>query len=186
MSFFAVFFHAIKDTQEFEALSYPILKGLILSVFAPIIQNPTYLEDALKNSRVELAFILALKMPELEVNAQPPKVLYDYPTLPELQKKLSFHYETNIENLEQLSEEIFGFASFREFPRQNPTLEDGATLSQHEIVEAGLRDDSFLAILPTGGGKTFTFWLPAIIKAKTLKTLTVVISPSPSSDKRLY
>ena len=174
---FRGFFHAIKDTQQFEALSYPILKGSILSVFKPIIQSPEYLEDALKNKRVELAFILALKMPELEVNAQPPKVLYDYPTLPELQRKLSFHYDTNLKNLEQLSKEIFGFAGFREFPRQNPTLEEGTTLSQREIVEAGLRDDSFLAILPTGGGKTFTFWLPAIIKAKTLKTLTVVISP---------
>jgi ATP-dependent DNA helicase RecQ len=174
---FRGFFHSIKEIERFEALSYPILKGSILSIFAPIIQNAEYLEDALKNSRIELAFILALKMPELEVNAQPPKVLYDYPTLPELQKKLSFHYETNIKNLEKLSEEIFGFASFREFPRQNPTLEDGAILSQRELIEAGLRDDSFLAILPTGGGKTFTFWLPAIIKAKTLKTLTVVISP---------
>ena len=174
---FRGFFHAIKDTQKFEALSYPILKGSILSVFKPIIQNALFLEEVLKNYQVELAFILALKIPELEVNAQPPKVLYDYPKLPELQKELSFHYETTLQNLEKLSEEIFGFASFREFPRQNPTLEEGTTLSQKEIVQAGLRDDSFLAILPTGGGKTFTFWLPAIIKAKTLKTLTVVISP---------
>jgi ATP-dependent DNA helicase RecQ len=174
---FRGFFHAIKDTQTFEALSYPILKGSILSSFKPIIQNALFLEEVLKNHQVELAFILALKMPELEVNAQPPKVLYDYPKLPELQKELSFHYETTLQNLEKLSEEIFGFASFREFPRQNPTLEEGATLSQKEIVQAGLRDDSFLAILPTGGGKTFTFWLPAIIKAKSLKTLTVVISP---------
>lgn len=40
-----------------------------------------------------------------------------------------------------------------------------------------MRDESFLTILPTGGGKTFTFWLPAIFKAKSYKALTVVISP---------
>jgi len=45
------------------------------------------------------------------------------------------------------------------------------------LKEVIKKNDSFLAVLPTGGGKTFTFWLPAIIKAKTTKSLTVVISP---------
>jgi ATP-dependent DNA helicase RecQ len=50
-------------------------------------------------------------------------------------------------------------------------------ISQKEIVEAALDEKSFLAVLPTGGGKTFTFWLPALYKAKKIKSLTVVISP---------
>lgn len=46
-----------------------------------------------------------------------------------------------------------------------------------DIIEATLHDQSILAILPTGGGKTFTFQMPALIKAQAYKSLTVVISP---------
>ena len=72
---------------------------------------------------------------------------------------------------------MFGFRTFRPFPKLHTTIFGKQEITQRDIVEASLRDESFLAILPTGGGKTFTFWLPAIIKEKSYKALTVVISP---------
>jgi len=174
---FKGFFELIFELELFEELSEIILKGSILSIFKTIIKSSAVLNEALEQNRVELAFILAIRMPELEVNAQPPKVLYDYKEITSLQERLCFDYESSVDELSSTAEDIFGFGTFRDFPRQDATLETGTTISQKEIVTAGLKNESFLAILPTGGGKTFTFWLPSIIKAKSLKTLTVVISP---------
>ncbi|MCB1333530.1 MAG: DNA helicase RecQ [Roseivivax sp.] len=60
---------------------------------------------------------------------------------------------------EALLKEIFGFDAFRP--------------GQAEIVEAVARGDNVLAIMPTGGGKSLCFQLPALIRAG----VTVVISP---------
>jgi len=174
---FKGFFELIIEEKLFEELSEIVLKGSILNIFKSIIKNSEVLYSALKFNRIELAFILAIRMPELEVNAQPPKVLYDYKDITSLQEKLCFDYDSSVDELSSTASDIFGFGTFRDFPRQDATLETGATISQKEIVTAALKNESFLAILPTGGGKTFTFWLPSIIKAKSLKTLTVVISP---------
>ncbi|MGE4511796.1 MAG: RecQ family ATP-dependent DNA helicase [Sulfurimonadaceae bacterium] len=175
--FFQGFFSFIQELHLFEELSGNILRGTILNIFKTIIKNSDVLDEALKNHRVELAFILAIRMPELEVNAQPPKVLYDYKDITSLQERLCFDYESSLEELSSSAKEIFGFGTFRDFVRQDATLDTGSMLSQKEIVAAALKNESFLAVLPTGGGKTFTFWLPSLIKAKSLKTLTVVISP---------
>lgn len=174
---FKGFFKFIVHENIFEELSAIVLQGSILNIFKTIIGNKDILKEALADHKIELAFILAIRMPELEVNAQPPKVLYDYPEITSLQERLCFDYDSSVDDLSSTAKDIFGFGTFRDFPRQNATLETGAIISQKEIVTAALKNESFLAILPTGGGKTFTFWLPSIIKAKSLKTLTVVISP---------
>jgi len=174
---FKGFFKFISYEDIFEELSAMILQGSILNIFKTIIRDTDVLKEALVHNRIELAFILAIRMPELEVNAQPPKVLYDYKEITSLQSRLCFDYDSSVEELSSTAKDIFGFGTFRDFPRQDATLETGTKISQKEIVTAALKNESFLAILPTGGGKTFTFWLPSIIKAKSLKTLTVVISP---------
>ncbi|MBF0392261.1 MAG: RecQ family ATP-dependent DNA helicase, partial [Alphaproteobacteria bacterium] len=66
----------------------------------------------------------------------------------------------------------FGFAAYRSDPR----APDGSSL-QLRIVEAGLRDEPLLAILPTGGGKSLCFQVPALARYARRGTLTVVISP---------
>ncbi|WP_122072191.1 DNA helicase RecQ [Pseudophaeobacter sp. EL27] len=58
-----------------------------------------------------------------------------------------------------LLREIFGFDAFRP--------------GQEEIVEAVTRGENVLAIMPTGGGKSLCFQLPALQRAG----ITVVISP---------
>jgi len=67
----------------------------------------------------------------------------------------------------------FGFDSFRPSPVQSL---NGDSL-QKEIVESGLSDQSLLAILPTGGGKSLCYQLPALVRHFRRGLLTIVISP---------
>ena len=174
---FVGFFTLLAAKNNLQLLSSERLHQSISLEFGPIIKNNQELGRALAANPVELAHILAIRMPELEVNAQPPKILYDYPGITRLQERLCFNSDDAIERLSHFALDSFGFDTFREFPRQNANLFTGPMVSQREIVEAALKHQSIIAILPTGGGKTFTFWLPALIKAQALKTLTVVISP---------
>ena len=73
--------------------------------------------------------------------------------------------ETNLER-------FFGFAGFRE----KPSTREGKSL-QRDIVVTGMRDKPLLAILPTGGGKSVCFQLPALIRHRCRGMMTVVISP---------
>ncbi|MBR9843811.1 MAG: DEAD/DEAH box helicase, partial [Rhodobacteraceae bacterium] len=58
-----------------------------------------------------------------------------------------------------LLRDVFGFESFRP--------------GQEEIVDAVVRGQNVLAIMPTGGGKSLCFQLPALVR----DGVTVVISP---------
>jgi ATP-dependent DNA helicase RecQ len=72
---------------------------------------------------------------------------------------------------------IFGFDRFRRFE------EDNDTPLQEQAVNAALDGRSFLAVFPTGGGKSLTFQLPALLKGEACRSLTVVISPLQSLMK---
>ncbi|WP_210437104.1 DNA helicase RecQ [Oxynema aestuarii] len=62
-------------------------------------------------------------------------------------------------NLERSLKQFFGYDSFRP--------------GQREIVEAALADRDQLIVMPTGGGKSLCFQLPALLKPG----VTVVVSP---------
>lgn len=68
----------------------------------------------------------------------------------------------------------FGFDSFRSY--------SGEPL-QEKAVRAAVRNESLLAIFPTGGGKSLTFQLPALMAGDNASALTVVISPLQSLMK---
>jgi len=67
---------------------------------------------------------------------------------------------------------IFGFEAFR----PEPAALDGGSLQQR-IVEAGLAGRPQLAVLPTGGGKSLCFQVPALARHHRTGALTVVVSP---------
>ncbi len=68
--------------------------------------------------------------------------------------------------------DFFGFNSFRPSPKTN----DGESLQQ-EIVEAAADNLSLFATLPTGGGKSLCYLLPALMRYQRRNLLTIVISP---------
>ena len=69
-------------------------------------------------------------------------------------------------------DKYFGFPGFR----QDPKTTDGKSL-QRRIVERGVARSPLLAIMPTGGGKSLGYQLPAVIRNEQTGALTVVISP---------
>ncbi|MGD9871831.1 MAG: RecQ family ATP-dependent DNA helicase, partial [Thauera sp.] len=66
--------------------------------------------------------------------------------------------------------------------RATPATPDGHSL-QRAIVENGFAGKSTLAILPTGGGKSLCFQLPALARFYRNGSLTVVVSPLQSLMK---
>jgi len=80
--------------------------------------------------------------------------------------------------LELLPKYFPGINSFR----PTPSTPDGRSLQQ-AIVENGFAGKSSLAILPTGGGKSLCFQLPALARYYRNGSLTVVISPLQSLMK---
>ena len=66
----------------------------------------------------------------------------------------------------------FGFPEFR----PEPAGDDGRPLQQ-SIVEAAMRGEHLLGILPTGTGKSLCYQIPALSRFDKTGALTVVISP---------
>lgn len=69
---------------------------------------------------------------------------------------------------------FFGYDNFRTF--------DGVPMQQ-QAVESAIRGESLLTIFPTGGGKSLTFQLPALMAGRNTHGLTVIISPLQSLMK---
>ncbi|WP_305908033.1 RecQ family ATP-dependent DNA helicase [Methylomarinum sp. Ch1-1] len=66
----------------------------------------------------------------------------------------------------------FGFSAFR----PQPENDEGGSLQQ-DIVQAGMADTPMFAVLPTGGGKSLCYQLPALARYQRRGVLTIVISP---------
>ena len=66
---------------------------------------------------------------------------------------------TQFETLEQALKHYFGYDEFR--------------LSQREIITTALANRDLLVVMPTGGGKSLCFQLPALLK----QGVTIVVSP---------
>ena len=71
-------------------------------------------------------------------------------------------------------EAFFGYDQFRTY---------GGEPLQERAARAAVEGKSLLAIFPTGGGKSLTFQLPALMEARAVHGLTVVISPLQSLMK---
>jgi ATP-dependent DNA helicase RecQ len=81
-------------------------------------------------------------------------------------------------NPEALLKSYFNKPSFRD----KPAAADGTSL-QRAIVQAGLKRQSLLAVLPTGGGKSICYQLPALVHYWRSGKLTVIVSPLQSLMK---
>jgi len=110
----------------------------------------------------------------------PPWVRHTYPETSELIRRLrdvpcpseSCVYCRKVHNAREQLKAFFNWEDFRPLPANAR-----GTSLQCDIVEAGLRGESLLAILPTGGGKSLCFQLPALVRNFRRGVLTIVISP---------
>lgn len=83
----------------------------------------------------------------------------------------SCDYCSNIHNPRKELQRYFHFNDFRyEDYEKNESI-------QRDIVEIGMRDENIFAILPTGGGKSLCYQLPALNRFFRNGSLTIIISP---------
>jgi len=139
---------------------------------------PDLLTDDTK--RPAAAFCLAWLQVAGGNSVLPPWVRYRFPVISAIIQALrevpcgndQCEYCQENHDPESQLEKLFGYPSFRE----SPEAEDGQSL-QRAIVLACLGNHPTLGILPTGGGKSLCYQLPALVRYWRRGTLTVVISP---------
>jgi ATP-dependent DNA helicase RecQ len=110
----------------------------------------------------------------------PPWVRHRFPEIPTIIKALreapcgqaNCAYCLENHDPERQLERFFGYHAFR----GEPCTPEGESL-QRAIVLGCLADQPVMGILPTGGGKSLCYQLPALVRYWRRGTLTVVISP---------
>ena len=129
----------------------------------------------------ELAYALAWLSVAGGSSVMPPWVRHQFPGAGQLVRRLrntacaSDHCQWCRERHDARREltRWFGFDNFRPEPAWE---EDGRPLQQ-VVVQAAMAGEHALAILPTGGGKSLCYQLPALSRYDKTGALTVVISP---------
>ncbi len=129
----------------------------------------------------ELAYALALIRAADSRSITPPWVLHQFPMVEQVVRILCHTvcqdgcpYCADKLDVHRGLKRFFGYDEFRTY--------DGERL-QEMAVKSAVAGGSLLAIFPTGGGKSLTFQLPALMEGETVHGLTVVISPLQSLMK---
>lgn len=173
---FQSFFHFIGYTS-----SNTNLEQLIHWKFHSEICEQANLTKIISEHPIELAYTLALINCHNRYSITPPWVLKNYPEIERVMNALRNKpcltgclYCNQTLDIHKGLKEYFGYDSFRTYA--------GEPL-QETAVKAAVDNKSLLAVFPTGGGKSITFQVPALMSGVATKGLTVIISPLQSLMK---
>lgn len=174
---FKYFFEFISFNPE----SSDNIANLILHRYQNRICHYSPIESFIASEPIELAYALALIGAHDRQSILPRWLIFTFPRLENILKLLrgtpcfeSCKYCSESLDARKSLKKYFGYDSYR--------IYDGEPL-QEKAVTAAIRNKSLLAIFPTGGGKSITFQVPALISHDAEKGLTVVISPLQSLMK---
>ena len=175
-------FQGFFDYVDFKPYAYK-MPEMILEEYKDKICANVDIEILIKHYPIELAYALALIGCEDYYSTTPPWLLHNFPKIENVIKFLcntpcehGCNYCRNALDIHKWLKNIFGFDNFRKFPGDEISLQEVAA---QDAVEG----KSLLAVFPTGGGKSITFQLPALMAGKSTHGLTVVISPLQSLMK---
>jgi ATP-dependent DNA helicase RecQ len=172
-------------TSFFDFVGYSFFNGDIFSFiqnrFADKICQNVDLEKLVRETPIELAYCLALINTNSRYSITPPWVIKNYPEV----ERVMFLLRNNpcLQGCGYCNKSLdskiglkkyFGFDSYRTY---------GGKALQEQAVNAAISNKSILAVFPTGGGKSITFQVPALMSGESVKGLTVVISPLQSLMK---
>lgn len=188
-----IFFLLLNDKKEFLSFFRYIaytsenkdLEKLIHQKFENEICKQADLAKIISEHPVELAYCLSLVSAFIENkkihSITPPWVLKNYPEVERIMFRLRNQpcisgcaYCNSALDVHKGLKRFFGFDAFRTY---------GGEPLQEEAAKAAVNNRSLLAVFPTGGGKSLTFQLPALMSGDAAKGLTVVISPLQSLMK---
>lgn len=157
------------------------LAGLIRAEYSGRICGHADIERIINQYPCELAYALALTDTSDHRSITPAWVLHNYPNVEHVVRLLrqtgcreGCAYCNDALDVHVNLKRFFGFDEFRTY--------DGEPL-QENAARAAVEHKSLLAIFPTGGGKSLTFQLPALMEGRSVHGLTVVISPLQSLMK---
>lgn len=140
------------------------------------------LDRLVAGHKVECAYASALINTDDRNSITPAWVLRNYPEVENVVRRLRAvncgdgrcGYCSRKLDAEYSLKKWFGYDHFRTF---------GGEPLQENAAKAAIAGESLLAIFPTGGGKSLTFQLPALMAGDAVKGLTIVISPLQSLMK---
>ena len=153
---------------------------LILREFEGKVCSHADFDMLVKQYPIELAYCLAVIGADDIFSITPAWVLRNFPQVVNVMNLLcnkscgDCDYCNQRLDAHRGLKEFFGYDDFRTF--------DGVPMQQ-QAVESAIRGESLLTIFPTGGGKSLTFQLPALMAGRNTHGLTVVISPLQSLMK---
>lgn len=135
----------------------------------------------IKTYPIELAYALAIINCDDRNSITPSWVIKNFPNVENVLKLLrntpckeGCKYCNEKLDVELALNRIFGFKKFRTY--------EGEPL-QEMAARAAVEGKSLLAVFPTGGGKSLTFQLPALMAGEQMHGITVVIVPLQSLEK---
>ena len=141
--------------------------------------NNANIVQIIKETPIETAYVFSLLNTKEDKSILAPWVSKTLPKTEEILEGIRFKYCGKAtcsycnENLSPRKglQRYFKYENFRSFDH------DEDISLQEKTVRAGLGSKSFVAVFPTGGGKSLTFQLPALMKGSSSRQLTIVISP---------
>lgn len=195
-----IFYYLLKDNTDFSGFfryvnytpptqnsffgrllsAKPDISSLIASCYQGKICGNADLHRLVNKYPTELAYALAIIGADDIMSITPAWVQRNYPHMGEVMNVLrntpcgKCDYCRHQLDAHKGLQEFFGYDHFRVFDGKN---------MQQEAVESAIRGESLLTIFPTGGGKSLTFQLPALMAGRNMHGLTVVISPLQSLMK---
>lgn len=184
-----IFASLLKGQKEFDGFLNMVnfdevasnLPELIKQVYYGKICDHADLSFIIHQHPCALAYALALIDTTDFRSITPGWVLHNYPEVEYIMKTLRHtscnngcSYCNTLLDIHHNLKTFFGYDQFRTY--------EGEPL-QENAAQAAVDGKSLLAIFPTGGGKSLTFQLPALMEGRTVHGLTVVISPLQSLMK---
>ena len=158
----------------------PDWRQLILREFEDKVCSHADFDTLVRQYPIELAYCLAVIGADDFFSITPAWVIHNYPQVVNVMNLLcdtscgDCDYCQSRLDAHSGLKEFFGYSEFRTF--------DGVPMQQ-QAVESAIKGESLLTIFPTGGGKSLTFQLPALMAGRNTHGLTVVISPLQSLMK---
>lgn len=183
-----IYYALLSDVSGFEGFfsytdysSDADAEDVIREFFTGRICENAPVDKLIQNSPVELAYCLAIINTDDRYSITPPWVQINYPAVDNCMHILRNEpceenclYCAGKLDVRKGLKMIFGFNEFRSY---------GGEPLQEKAADAAVHGRSLLAVFPTGGGKSVTFQLPALMAGENTKGLTVVISPLQSLMK---
>ena len=179
----------LSDVREFEGFFEYVgysakntnLPALVKSYFKGRICSNADINTIAASTPVELAYALSLIHTNDSHSITPPWLTKNFPKIENVIKALcntpceeGCPYCRSRLDVHRALKAFFGYDEFRTY--------NGEPL-QERAAKAAVDGKSLLAVFPTGGGKSITFQLPALMAGSSARALTIVISPLQSLMK---